>query len=108
MKWMLCHCGAMRKRGERCSKCRPAKADNKTTAERGYDWQWRQLSERIRKDRPLCEHCLAKGKVWPATECHHKIKIKDAPHLRLDPDNIMSVCSACHKELEESERCQEP
>lgn len=102
MRTVLCQCGQTHKRGERCPKCKPAKPEQ-TTGERGYDWQWRKLSERIRKDRPLCEHCLTKGKVWPATECHHKIKIADAPHLRLDVDNIMSVCSECHRELEEKE-----
>jgi len=102
MRTVLCQCGQTHKRGERCPKCKPAKPEQ-TTGERGYDWQWRKLSERIRKDRPLCEHCLTKGKVWPATECHHKIKIADAPHLRLDIDNIMSVCSECHRELEEKE-----
>lgn len=102
MRTVLCQCGQTHKRGERCPKCKPAKPEQ-TTGERGYDWQWRKLSERIRKDRPLCEHCLTKGRVWPATECHHKIKIADAPHLRLDVDNIMSVCSECHMELEEKE-----
>lgn len=31
---------------------------------------------------------------------HHVIKIIDAPHLRLDDDNVVVVCSGCNKLLD--------
>lgn len=66
------------------------------TTERGYDGRWKALSVRVRIEQPLCEVCLAAGIVTPATEVHHKITIEDAPWLRLERSNLMSVCNVCH------------
>ena len=99
MKTILCPCGMVRKADEVCQKCNRGKKNRieGTTAERGYDRDWRLLSESIRKDRPLCEDCLARNLTTPATECHHILKIKDAPKERLNPSNVMSLCSECHR-----------
>lgn len=89
----LCRCGAIV--NGRCARCQPS-THGRTTAQRGYDSTWRRLSERKRAIDPLCERCLNHGRTTPATEVHHIRSIATAPHLRLDPDNLMSVCSACH------------
>jgi 5-methylcytosine-specific restriction endonuclease McrA len=96
----LCYCGGVIHDGkcDRCSRGKCVKTDNRTTAQRGYDNAWRLLSERFRIDNPLCYDCLANGKVKPSTEVHHKIKIATAPERRLDPTNLMALCSACHVE----------
>jgi len=93
----LCKCGAIVVK--RCERCYPSHHGG-TTAQRGYDNRWRVLSERKRSIDPLCENCLGKGVTEPATEVHHIIAIATAPHLRLSMDNLMSVCHACHQELE--------
>jgi len=91
----FCRCGVVLRDNEKCSRCTRTK-QTVTTAERGYDHDWRTLSERIRKARPLCEDCLEQGKVTPSKECHHVVKITDAPHLRLEPRNIVAICKQCH------------
>lgn len=66
----------------------------KSTA-RGYDWKWRKLRNAKISRNPLCEMC---GKA-PATQVHHKIPIAEKPNLRLNWDNIQSLCTACHMAL---------
>lgn len=50
----------------------------------------------------LCERCLAKGLIQPATEVHHKIRITPEnvtdPNIALNWGNLEALCSACHKE----------
>lgn len=95
----LCHCGRTFDSKDGCPSChKKSNSRQQTTAERGYDHRWRKLSEKIRAEEPLCVDCLEKGKVTPAEHCHHKIKIKDAPALRLDRDNVVPLCIACHDE----------
>lgn len=95
----LCKCGAIV--AKRCERCYPS-THAQTTTERGYGQDWRQLSEKYRTINPLCERCMEQDKATPADHVHHKIKIVDAPHLRLSWDNLMSVCVKCHNELEGS------
>jgi 5-methylcytosine-specific restriction endonuclease McrA len=103
MALTLCACGNTHDKSKACAKCNHGKrtASQKTTKERGYDWNWKSMSERIRKEEPLCADCIEKGKVTPATECHHKVKIKDAPHMRLSRDNVIQLCHECHQERTE-------
>jgi len=92
----LCRCGAIV--SGKCPKCQPA--HNQTTKQRGYGHDWRKLSIHKRTLDPLCEHCMTKDITRPATEVHHIESIARAPHKRLDITNLMSVCHACHEELE--------
>lgn len=63
---------------------------------------WRQTRETYLKQHPLCEDCLSKGKVTPATSVHHiKSPFKGGEinhHLLLDFDNLMAICHQCHGE----------
>lgn len=51
----------------------------------------------------LCERCLAKGLIVPATQVHHKIKLTpdnlNDPAITLNWDNLMALCSDCHHEI---------
>ena len=98
----LCKCGAIVKKV--CERCYPPRQHDKTTKERGYGNDWRKLSERYRAENPLCERCTQHGRTTPAEHVHHKVKIREAPHLRLDWGNLISVCVACHDELERGDR----
>jgi 5-methylcytosine-specific restriction protein A len=99
MALTLCACGNCHPKNEACGKCRHGRVPShqKTTKERGYDSKWRYMSELVRKEEPLCVDCLERGFVSPADECHHKVKIKDAPHLRLARDNVIPLCRECHR-----------
>jgi len=100
MRYKLCRCGAVVKdhKGFFCAKCGAGKKAQ-TTTQRGYDGQWNRLSQRLRAERPLCEVCLVHGMVKPSTEVHHKLSIEAAPHLRLEPNNLMCLCNDCHKAI---------
>jgi len=65
--------------------------------------RWRSLSKQYRANNPFCEVCFSKGKYTGVEEVHHKVKIKEAPHLMFNVDNLMSVCRTCHKEIEAGE-----
>lgn len=95
----LCRCGRITS-GKLCEICQPPPAERGTTAERGYDHRWRELSERIRDEKAVCEICERLGRVRPATECHHVAKVADSPERRLDPTNIFAVCEQCHRDIE--------
>jgi 5-methylcytosine-specific restriction protein A len=69
---------------------------SRTTKERGYGWDWQQFRANVLAGEPLCQDCLECGVVAPAEELHHVVKIKDAPHLRLDVSNVRPLCGRCH------------
>ena len=98
-----------------CSKCngikescscnqRPEIREEKKTAARGYDWAWTQLSKRFRAENPFCQVCYENGKLTGVDHVHHIQPIRDAPQLRLDWNNLMSVCKRCHKEIESNSK----
>ena len=64
-----------------------------TNKQRGYDWQWAQLSRMKRQEQPVCEVC----RIRAATEVDH-IKPFDGPNdpLRTQWDNLQSICRECH------------
>ena len=59
----------------------------------------------------LCERCLKEGKIVPAREVHHKIRLNDKnindPSVALNFDNFEALCLECHdKEHEEESRAR--
>ena len=97
MRHKLCRCGGVRedRRGSVCPKCGAGEKSRNTT-QHGYDNTWRLLSERVRTEFPLCQMCADKGIVTAASEVHHIVPIDEAPWLRLERSNLMSVCADCH------------
>jgi 5-methylcytosine-specific restriction enzyme A len=67
-----------------------------SSAARGYDRQWRKTRERVLTAQPLCVDCEAAGRVTPATEVHHRVKLAAAPARKHDPENLVPLCSECH------------
>ena len=51
------------------------------------------------RDNYLCQVCLESDRLTPATMVHHIIGIRDDWEKRLDIDNLVSVCDACHNKL---------
>lgn len=64
---------------------------------------WSNLRESKLLDQPLCERCLEKGKITPATCVHHRkvwgdcITEREQWYLFLDYYNLVSLCEGCHK-----------
>lgn len=66
-----------------------------TASERGYGSDWAKLRKRIlRRDKGLCQICLAGGKYRPAKSVDH-IKPKFEGGDDHD-ENLQSLCKPCH------------
>lgn len=88
------------------SSSRPQPDSPNEWASRCYNTlRWRKLREAKLQDSPLCEICLEKGKVTPATEVHHIHHVADvgsfleAMDVAFDYNNLMSLCTQCHQDL---------
>ena len=61
---------------------------------------WRKMRDTYLHEHPLCEDCLAKGKVTPATDVHHiKSAFKNGEvqwGLLLNYENLAALCKECH------------
>jgi len=73
-------------------------------SQRGYDWRWQKLRKMYLKHNPLCERCRGLGRVTLADTVHHKKPVEDYPELRLDWDNLESLCRDCHEIVEGRKR----
>lgn len=66
---------------------------------------WRKLREWKLSEEPLCEICKKKDIITPACEVHHKIPImegntiEEIQQLGFDPENLMSLCQECHRNI---------
>ena len=51
----------------------------------------------------LCERCLTKGMIVPATQVHHKIKLTpeniNRPEIALNWSNLVALCKDCHLKI---------
>lgn len=76
-----------------------------SSASRGYDGNWRRIRKvALLRDNYLCQECLKDDRPTPANEVHHILGIDVRPDLRLDLDNLSSVCAPCHKRLTAEEQ----
>ncbi|MGF3066631.1 HNH endonuclease [Facklamia sp. P12950] len=69
---------------------------------------WRKLSRRIKqRDNNECQVCKSQGKVTLGSNkkngkiliVHHIKPIEFYPSLRLDEDNLLTVCIDCHNAI---------
>lgn len=67
--------------------------------------KWTQKSIEIKeRDLFLCRICLEKGKVsWDKLEVHHIVPISENFDMRLNDENLITLCQKHHKEAERSE-----
>lgn len=78
--------------------------------ERFYtSWAWEKCRKSFLAERGgLCELCLKKGLIEPATQVHHKKHITpenlDDPMITLNHENLMALCDACHQEQHRKKR----
>jgi 5-methylcytosine-specific restriction endonuclease McrA len=57
---------------------------------------WQQARQAQLSKQPLCEMCLRRGKVVPATVVNHGTPHKGDWQLFIDAKNHQSVCKPCH------------
>ena len=76
-----------------------------TRQERGYDNLWLKLRAAKLAADPLCEDCLKQGRTQEAHEVHHIEAFEGLwDPLRLDWDNLASLCRPCHRAVTASRR----
>lgn len=64
----------------------------------GYDSDWEKIRKRaLERDNYVCQHCLQKELYTPAEHVDHikPFQGKNDP-LRLDINNLQSLCVPCH------------
>lgn len=78
-----------------------------TSAQRGYDAVWRRLRKMHLNNNPLCVFPHPLNRPVLATVVDHIKSIAEAPELRLDPNNLQSLCKACHDKVRQREQWAE-
>lgn len=76
------------------------------------EWKSKRLQV-LERDHYECQECRKRlrvaavegkmlygtaAKIRRATEVHHKKELKDYPQLRLDDENLISLCVMCHND----------
>lgn len=102
------YCSAFHKRGEQCQN-RPKhtsykKETNAITRFRSSRlWQKKRQEIKIR-DKYLCQYCKKKGIYqFNKLEVHHISPISKAWNKRLKNNNLITLCSTCHKKADNYE-----
>lgn len=76
---------------------KPARTEKRESAcKRGYGRDWQRLRLSHLADHPLCVPCGENGLTVEATEVDHRTPHKGDRALLMDPDNLTSMCKACH------------
>lgn len=71
-----------------------------------HSGEWRAVRQRVlERDHYLCQVCKRAGHITPATTVHHITPVRVDYSKRLDPDNLETICKACHN-AEHRERTQ--
>lgn len=65
------------------------------TKKYGRAWKW--IRDRYAREHPLCEMCLAEGRLTPVEEVHHIIPVSQGGTH--DRSNLMSLCQSCHTKI---------
>jgi len=53
----------------------------------------------LNRDRGLCRLCYSEGRITHSECIHHIEEVKESIELRCDDNNLISLCSKCHKEV---------
>ena len=62
--------------------------------------EWTSIRAVVKqRDMGLCQVCLMKNIIHYMTTVHHIIELKDNYSLRIDENNLISVCSSCHQKI---------
>jgi 5-methylcytosine-specific restriction endonuclease McrA len=104
-------CGGVHSKGERCPKVAARDAERKAAfdakrpnaSQRGYGSDWRQLRAEHLAAHPWCVMCILAGQMVRATDVDHITPIALAPHRRLDPSNLQSLCHHHHSSAKQSQ-----
>lgn len=94
-------CGRIHEWGK-CPIKAPAYREQRTEIRKfrsSAQWQ-RKRVQILERDHYLCRMCLAQGIVKQGNEVHHIVKIRANENLKLDDQNLVTLCHACHEFVE--------
>lgn len=96
-------CGEMTDNGSRCEDCRlftrgldrRSRPDRRSNRARGYDTQWRNVSERARRAQPFCEVCGATEDL----QADHTPRAwkRRAEGLAVRVEDVRVLCGPCNR-----------
>lgn len=62
--------------------------------------RWKRKRELIlKRDNYRCKECSRYGKTTEAVTVHHIVPVRENESLRLDNNNLISLCNACHNRM---------
>lgn len=61
-------------------------------------WKDKRLKV-LRRDKYICIECKRYGKITEATTVHHIYPYELFPELKLNLNNLISLCEKCHNEM---------
>lgn len=101
MRRACTYCGGSHKLGEACPQ-KPVIAKKSTVITRFRSSRvWRNKREYIaRRDLYLCRVCLSEGRYNTNIYVHHIVPLAVDFSLRLDDENLISVCGYHHEQAE--------
>ena len=73
------------------------------------NYKWQLLRRKKFISNPLCEQCLAEGRVTPTEEVHHIVPVEsgrdeaEMRRLAYDYNNLQSLCKECHGKVHAKE-----
>jgi len=108
------YCEMCRRKHMADTDCRFGKtAQRVSPRKRGYDSEWDIFRRRYftEEENHCCHDCdqriiiMVQDKRYReypkstkiGAELHHIVKLEARPELRLEPDNVLGLCSRCHK-----------
>lgn len=93
-------CGRIHPSNQKCGKIIYKKTDERKLRST-YSWTQKSLQIRERANY-LCEVCKDKNIfVYDNLEVHHIEKVKDNKELLLDDNNLICLCTTCHKQADD-------
>lgn len=96
------YCGRIHRMGQECQH-KQVRAKQRTEASSFRSTNaWTRKSRQIReRDHGLCRLCLEEGQLkWEDVQVHHIVPVEEDWELRLEDDNLISLCGEHHREAE--------
>lgn len=102
------YCSAFHKRGEICNnkpKNKGGKKENNAITKFRSSRLWQKKRHEIKiRDKFLCQNCLKNGIYqFNKLEVHHISPISQSWNKRLKNNNLITLCSTCHKQADNND-----
>lgn len=93
------YCNACRNKFAKAKERYSVKAETNKVYKKGA---WKEVRESaLKRAKYRCEVCNSQGILKQAEEVHHIVKVADGTNAtHYDLDNLVCVCSKCHRKIE--------